>query len=99
MPDLRSELMKLDNLQFDDDVQSTPIIDKAEQKRLKQREYNARYIAKKKLLAAGKPPTTKAKVKPKPVVTGKSDASIVISQMPVMLAREVYLELKKVFES
>lgn len=93
--------MKLDNLQFDDDVQSSPItvIDKAEQKRLKQREYNARWKAKKKLLEVGKPRATKTKAKVKEVAVSKSNASIVISQMPVMLAKEVYLELKKVFES
>lgn len=91
--------MKLDNLQFDDDVQSTPIIDKAERQRAKQREYNARWKAKKKLLEVGKPRATKTKAKVKEVAVSKSNASIVISQMPVMLAKEVYLELKKVFES
>lgn len=90
--------MKLDNLQFDDDVQSSPITDdKAARKREKQREYNARWKAKKKLLEVSKPRATKPKVKE--VAVGKSNASIVISQMPVMLAKEVYLELKKVFES
>jgi hypothetical protein len=91
--------MKLDNLQFDDDVTASPIIDKAEQQRAKQREYNARWLAKKKLLAAGKPPTTKTKTKVKVATHNKSDAAIVVSQMPVMLAKEVYLELKKVFEA
>jgi hypothetical protein len=91
--------MKLDNLQFDDDVQATPIIDKAEQKRLKQREYNARWKAKKKLLAGTKTRPYKTKAQPASVVATKSNASVVISQMPVMLAKEVYLELKKVFES
>jgi hypothetical protein len=93
--------MKLDNLKFDDDVQASPItvIDKDAQKRAKQREYNARWLAKKKLLAAGKPPTNKTKTKVKVATPSKSDAAIVVSQMPVMLAKEVYLELKKVFES
>lgn len=92
--------MKLDNLKFDDDVQASPITDdKAAQKRAKQREYNARWLAKKKLLAAGKPPTTKTKAKVKVATPSKSDAAIVVSQMPVMLAKEVYLELKKVFEA
>jgi DNA recombination-dependent growth factor C len=91
--------MKLDNLQFDDDVTASPIIDKAEQQRAKQREYNRRWKAKKQLLEGTKPRAYKTKSKVKEVVSSKSNASVIVGQMSVVLAKEVYLELKKVFES
>ena len=91
--------MKLDNLQFDDDVTASPIIDKAEQQRAKQREYNRRWKAKKKLLEGTKTRPYKTKPKAKEVVSNKSNASVIVGQMSVVLAKEVYLELKKVFES
>jgi hypothetical protein len=91
--------MKLDNLQFDDDVTASPIIDKAEQQRAKQREYNRRWKAKKKLLEGTKTRPYKTKSKVKETVSSKSNASVIVGQMSVVLAKEVYLELKKVFES
>lgn len=94
--------MKLDNLQFDDDVRIdavSPIIDKAERQRAKQREYNARWKAKKKLLEGTKTRPYKTKPKVKEAVSSTSNASVIVGQMSVVLAKEVYLELKKVFES
>lgn len=91
--------MKLDNLQFDDDVQSSPIIDdKAAQKRAKQREYNARWKAKKQLLAGKKPKVTVPQVIPSTSLTKNPNAEQLVNSMSLGLAKAVYLELKKVFE-
>jgi hypothetical protein len=89
--------MKLDNLQFDDDVQTTPIIDKAEAKRLKQREYNARWKAKQK--AKLQTTTKRALAIPATSLTKSPSAEQLVNTMSVGLAKAVYLELKKVFEA
>lgn len=88
MPDIKSELMKLDNLQFDDDVSpitksSTP----EERKKLYAERARERYHANKKI---------KAKLKP---VEPTHSVQLLLEQMPIKVAKELYLELKKVFAS
>ena len=178
MPDLRSELMKLDNLQFDDDVTESPITDETKTnfsksmweaiknnpnsnsqqiadvinngslvgiatrlkqmldrgllsrtkstvgfryqavgdsypafnrsealakahavkqinkaKRIKQKEYNAKYNAKKK------ENTTAALPIPPTSLTKNPNAEQLVNSMSVGMAKAVYLELKRVFEA
>lgn len=103
MTNLQSELMKLDNLKFDDDVSNAlPItleLDEKEKQRVKQREYNARYNAKKKLLASKKAKATPAKVIPSTSLSKNPSAEQLVNTMSIGMAKAVYLELKKVFEA
>jgi hypothetical protein len=185
MPDLKSELMKLDNLTFDDDVQTTPITEpimnftqsmwnaikakpnmtsqqvadtvnngiiigistrlkqmvdrgtltrhtdeygmfvyqavgdvypnmnrseilaKAQAarkenraKREKQREYNAKYLAKKQAKSAQVIQIVGAPAALPPASLNKHpNAEDIVNSMSVGLAKAVYLELKKVFEA
>jgi len=96
MPDIKTELMKLNNLQFDDDVESSPITTDAETERKKIAADKARerYHAKKAELG-GKSPRT-AKVMP---VVSVDNVETLLATMPIKVAKALYLELKKVFEA